>query len=191
MAKPTKTAWRWLQRTIGYLKRMPVVGILLRPARPDACFGYGGKASNLGPGSRVTVESITDGQETRGREQQDRYTLQAEWWQAMCAMRTERSIALSSGESEFIALVGGSSKALYIGDCLRFLVQNTGLEINILGRLPGNHTTCGMWPHLPSRHTPSLGADGSESEAAVGRHHRRPDKPFRHRNQTSECGTAT
>ena len=45
-------------------------------------------------------------------------------------VRSQRSIALSSGASEFAALVGGSSEALYIGDCLKLLVEN-GLEIQI------------------------------------------------------------
>ena len=60
MAQPTAMSWKWLQRVIGYLRKVPMVGIVLKLARPEACFGYGGKASNLGPGARVVVESITD-----------------------------------------------------------------------------------------------------------------------------------
>ena len=41
IAKPTKMAWKLLQRTIGYLKKVPMVVILPRPDRPNAKPGTG------------------------------------------------------------------------------------------------------------------------------------------------------
>ena len=38
-------------------------------------------------------------------------------------VRSQRSISLSSGEAEFVALVGGTCEALYIGDCMKFLLS--------------------------------------------------------------------
>ena len=119
-------AWKWMQRIVGYLKRVPSVGVVLRPARPEACFGYEGKSSSLGPNSTVVVESITDA-DWAGckRTRRSRTSIQVYVAGSMVAsyVRSQRSIALSSGESEFIALVGGSSEALYIAECFRFLVE--------------------------------------------------------------------
>ncbi|OLQ07454.1 Retrovirus-related Pol polyprotein from transposon TNT 1-94 [Symbiodinium microadriaticum] len=137
MAQPTAMSWRWLQRVIGYLKKVPMVGIVLKPASPDACFGYGGKSSSLGPGARVVVESITDADWAGDKQtRRSRTSIQIFVAGSMVAsfVRSQRSIALSSGESEFIAVVGGSSEALYIADCLRFLVEAEGLEIEVRSR---------------------------------------------------------
>ena len=137
MAQPTAMSWRWLQRVIGYLKKVPMVGIVLKPASPDACFGYGGKPSSLGPGAKVVVESITDADWAGDKQtRRSRTSIQIFVAGSMVAsfVRSQRSIALSSGESEFIALVGGSSEALYIADCLRFLVEAEGLEIEVRSR---------------------------------------------------------
>eukprot|EP00439_Symbiodinium_sp_Y106_P072383 s1337_g13.t1 len=51
------------------------------------------------------------------------------WWQATLGPTDP-----SSGESEFIALVGGSSEALYIADCLRFLVESENLSVEVRAR---------------------------------------------------------
>ena len=40
-------------------------------------------------------------------------------------VRNQRSIALSSGESEFIALVSGAGESLYVKECLEFLIGDT------------------------------------------------------------------
>ena len=39
-------------------------------------------------------------------------------------VRSQRSISLSSGESEFIALVGGAGEALYLKECLNFITKD-------------------------------------------------------------------
>ena len=38
-------------------------------------------------------------------------------------MRSQRSISLSSGEAEFVAMVGGACEAVYLTDCLKFLMS--------------------------------------------------------------------
>ena len=137
MAKPTRTSWRWLQRVIGYLKKVPMFGILLRPARSEACLGYGGGASDLQPGSKVVVEAVTDADWAGDKQtRRSRTAIQIYVAGSMVAsfVRSQRSIALSSGESEFIALVGGASEALYVGDCLKFLVEGEELEVEVRSR---------------------------------------------------------
>ena len=73
-------------------------------------------------------------------------------------VRTQRSIALSSGESEFIALVGGTAEAIYLADYINFLVGgNFRVETRAptdsaackgisqrLGRGPIRHLQCGL-----------------------------------------------
>ena len=49
------------------------------------------KPATLGRDPESQWNPLTDGQETRGREQQDRYTLQAEWWQSYDAHRALHS----------------------------------------------------------------------------------------------------
>ncbi|OLP76333.1 Copia protein [Symbiodinium microadriaticum] len=137
MAKPTRTSWRWLQRVIGFLKKVPMFGILLRPARSEACLGYGGGASDLQPGSKVVVEAVTDADWAGDKQtRRSRTAIQIYVAGSMVAsfVRSQRSIALSSGESEFIALVGGASEALYVGDCLKFLVEGEELEVEVRSR---------------------------------------------------------
>ena len=137
MAKPTRTSWRWLQRVIGCLKKVPMFGILLRPARSEACLGYGGGASDLQPGSKVVVEAVTDADWAGDKQtRRSRTAIQIYVAGSMVAsfVRSQRSIALSSGESEFIALVGGASEALYVGDCLKFLVEGEELEVEVRSR---------------------------------------------------------
>ena len=48
-------------------------------------------------------------------------------------VRSQRSIALSSGESEYIALVAGAAEGIYLADCIRFLV-NGAFEVDLRSR---------------------------------------------------------
>ena len=37
-------------------------------------------------------------------------------------VRTQKSIALSSGESEFVAMVSGATESVHLKDCLEFIL---------------------------------------------------------------------
>ncbi|CAE7268415.1 unnamed protein product, partial [Symbiodinium sp. CCMP2592] len=135
MATPTAMAMKWLQRVIGYLKKFPTLGILLRPARDGGCFGFNGRGG-LQYGELV-IESITDA-DWAGckRTRRSRTSIQLFVGGSMVAsyVRSQRSIALSSGESEFIAMVGGSGEALYVAECVRFLAEGANVEVTVKAR---------------------------------------------------------
>ncbi|CAE7289458.1 unnamed protein product [Symbiodinium sp. CCMP2592] len=135
MAAPTAMAMKWLQRVIGYLKKFPTLGILLRPARDGGCFGFNGRGG-LQYGELV-IESITDA-DWAGckRTRRSRTSIQLFVGGSMVAsyVRSQRSIALSSGESEFIAMVGGSGEALYVAECVRFLAEGANVEVTVKAR---------------------------------------------------------
>ena len=39
-------------------------------------------------------------------------------------VRTQKSASLSSGESEFAAMVGGAAEAVFLKDCLDYILKN-------------------------------------------------------------------
>ena len=48
-------------------------------------------------------------------------------------VRSQKAISLSSGESEFLAIIAGACEAIYVADCLRFMV-NGRANVTILCR---------------------------------------------------------
>ena len=125
MSSPTTTSMKWLQRVVGYLLRVPSLGFLIKPIKDGACLGFPGKG-DLESRGRIIVESITDA-DWAGckRTRRSRSSVQLYVGGSLVAsmVRSQRSIALSSGESEFIALVGGSGEMIYLKECLQFLVK--------------------------------------------------------------------
>ena len=125
MAKPTKGALRWLQRVAGYLKRVPVLGFKIGPLREGACLGYLG-AGPLESGGKTCLESVTDAdwagcKRTRHSKSSIQVYLGGS---LLCTIvRSQKNISLSSGESEFVAMVGGATEVSYIADCMNFLLD--------------------------------------------------------------------
>ena len=121
---------------IGYLKKVPTLGILMKFARGSSCFGFPGKGL-LNGDSHLVVESITDA-DWAGCRRTRRSRTSIQIWiggsLAVTFVRSQRAMAMSSGESEFIAMVGGSAEALYIGECLKFLVEGSGILIEVRSR---------------------------------------------------------
>ena len=69
-------------------------------------------------------------------------------------VRSQRSVSLSSGEAEFVALVGGMCEALYIGDCMKFLLSPS-VTVTVRSRSDSaacrgvcNRLGCGRIRHL-------------------------------------------
>ncbi|CAE7198879.1 unnamed protein product [Symbiodinium sp. CCMP2456] len=124
MACPTVSSWKWLKKVVGYLRRNPCIGVLMRPIRNGACFGYVGKGF-LGRDSQLVVEAITDADWAgcrRTRKSRTSIQLYAGGSLIGSMVRSQKSVALSSGESEFIALVGGAGEGLYVAEVFEFLL---------------------------------------------------------------------
>ena len=125
MQSPTMAAMKMLQRVVGYLCSVPEIGFMIRKARSEACFGYEGK-HDIMRADDLVVESITDSDWAgcrRTRKSRSSIQLYVAGTLVGTAVRSQRAISLSSGEAEFIALVGGTCEALYLADCLRFLLS--------------------------------------------------------------------
>ena len=123
MSAPTTTAMRWLQRVVGYLASTPEIGFLIRPAQHNGRYDFEGDGGFTDE-STLIVESITDADWAgckRSRKSRTSLQLYVSGSLVGSAVRSQRSIALSSGESEFVALVAGACEALYLKDCLSFL----------------------------------------------------------------------
>ncbi|CAE7899000.1 RE2, partial [Symbiodinium necroappetens] len=58
MQSPSTMAWKMLQRVVGYLASTPEFGFMIRGAKDEACYGYGGKGSLREAGTLI-VESIS------------------------------------------------------------------------------------------------------------------------------------
>eukprot|EP00439_Symbiodinium_sp_Y106_P058645 s3472_g8.t1 len=125
MQSPTMAAMKMLQRVVGYLCSVPEIGFMIRKARSEACFGYEGK-HDIMRADDLVVESITDSDWAgcrRTRKSRSSIQLYVAGTLVGTAVRSQRAISLSSGEAEFIALVGGTCEALYLADWMRFLLS--------------------------------------------------------------------
>ena len=129
MSAPTSGAVKWLRRVVGYLAQTPEIGFFLRRVTSGASFNYQGFGSLSSGGGKVIVESIPDA-DWAGckRTRRSRSSVQLYVGGSLVAsfVRSQRSIALSSGESEFVALVSGAGEAIYLADCLSLLPWGHG-----------------------------------------------------------------
>ena len=135
MAAPTKGAFKWLQRVVGYLADCPAIGFVIKPIKSNGCLGYEPDLA-LTPGSTIVVESVTDADWAGCRRTRKSHTsiqLYVGGSLVSSMVRSQRSIALSSGESEYIALVAGAAEGIYLADCIRFLV-NGAFEVDLRSR---------------------------------------------------------
>ena len=123
MAQPTKQALKNLKRVIGYLKNVPEIGFRIKPLNADACVDYEGRALAQ-QGDKIILESVTDSDWAGHREdRRSRSSVQIYFGGSLMAsyVRTQKNISLSSGESEFVAMVGGAGEAIYLKDCIDYM----------------------------------------------------------------------
>ena len=134
MAAPTKGAFKWLQRVVGYLADCPAIGFIIKPIKNNGCLGHEPDHA-LTPGSTIVVESVTDADWAGCRRTRKSHTSIQLYVGCLVSsmVRSQRSIALSSGESEYIALVAGAAEGIYLADCIRFLV-NGAFEVDLRSR---------------------------------------------------------
>ena len=125
MTSPTASSLRWLKRVVGYLAQTPEIGFMIHPIGNGKTFDFEGYGKLCVPNGAIIVESITDADWAgcrRTRRSRTSAQLYVGGSLVSSFVRSQRSVALSSGESEFVALVGGAAEAIYLADCIRFLV---------------------------------------------------------------------
>ena len=160
MSCPTTLSLKWLHRVVGYLLHTPEIGFLIKPIRDGANFFYsGGKTLEEHDGGpfKVMIESITDA-DWAGCKRTRRSRSSMQFFVAGSlvgsAVRTQKSIALSSAESEFIAMLGGACEGLYLRHCLEYLTKS---EVEVVlnarsdsasARAIGQRLGCGRVRHL-------------------------------------------
>ena len=134
MAQPTKQALKNLKRVIGYLKNVPEIGFRIKPLNADACVDYEGRALAQ-QGDKIILESVTDSDWAGHRgDRRSRSSVQIYFGGSLMAsyVRTQKNISLSSGESEFVAMVGGAGEAIYLKDCIDYMTKGVYLLDTVL-----------------------------------------------------------
>ena len=136
MQKPTKKAWRAMQHVSSYLLGTIDEGILLEHGpkgrsvlnvNEDTHEWEDDSKANL---LEVICEADYAGQQAT-RKSVSSVQLYLNGGLMESYVRCQRCIALSSGESEYVAMVGGCSEGLFLKHCWSFL---TGEEINMVCR---------------------------------------------------------
>ena len=179
MSAPTAMSMKWLHRVVGYLLATPEIGFAIKPLRNEACFSFEGKEQLVerdGGCFKVILESVTDA-DWGGCKRTRRSRSSMQYYVAGSlvgsAVRTQKAIALSSAESEFVAILGGACEALYLKDCLGYLAKGE-VEIEIRcrsdsasARAISQRLGCGRVRHL---HAGSLWIQGyvKRRELTVG-----------------------
>ncbi|CAE7303029.1 unnamed protein product [Symbiodinium sp. CCMP2456] len=126
-------------------------------AREGWCQPLLGGSENLQPGGKIVIESVTDSDWAgvkRDRRSKSCLQIFVSGSMVTSAVRTQKSVALSSGEAEFISMVGGACECRYVQDCLRYMV-NGAYEIearlrgdSAAGRAIAQRVGCGRVRHL-------------------------------------------
>ena len=130
MGRPTKAAEDGLRRIIGYLKGTADYGLLLPyqvkgNSKLDEVFGKTGSGS---ASQKIEVFSDSDRAGDKSSEKRKRHSVSSV---IICVngrvvlswSRSQRSIALSSCESEYLSAIGGGSEGLFVSRLWEFLVR--------------------------------------------------------------------
>eukprot|EP00439_Symbiodinium_sp_Y106_P047235 s3995_g6.t1 len=137
MAKPTAKAFKWLLRVVGYLAGATDLGFLIKPVTNGTKFSYDGPESYYGgEGMVYIIEAITDADWAgckRSRRSRSAIQLYIGGGLVGSMVRSQRSIALSSAESEYIAMIGGACEGIYLADCLKFVLKGNA-EVKLVCR---------------------------------------------------------
>ena len=119
------------------------MGFLIKPIKDGACLGFPGRG-DLQSRGKIIVESSTDADWAgckRTRRSRSSVQLYVGGCLVASMVRSQRSIAVSSGKSEFMALVGGSGKMIYLKERLECLAKDTVI-------VAGQGLGCGRIRHL-------------------------------------------
>ena len=134
MAKPTWNAWKHVQQMASYLLGTMKHGIKLRFSKRGKSVLDMRDADDVQEKAEHLLEVITDADQGGCRETRKSltsYQLYLDGNLVESKVRSQKSIALSSGESEFVAIVGGASEAIFMKQIGEFLME---VKINIKSR---------------------------------------------------------
>ncbi|CAE7325088.1 true [Symbiodinium natans] len=122
MSCPSVMSYKWLQRVVGYLVRTPNIGFLIRSPKAHACLGFPGDGS-LEEGGKLVLESVTDDWAGCKASRRSKSSVHLYCAGGLLAsyVRSQRSIAPSSSESEYIAMVSGATELVYLKEYLVYL----------------------------------------------------------------------
>ena len=141
MQQPTKTGWRYVKRVSSYLFGTRDEGILLESGPKGRSVLHidnadGERSFEFEDGEKSLLEVVCDDDYAYAGDQRTRRSVSSvqiylDGNLMESYVRCQKSIALSSGESEYIAMVGGVSEAMFIQHCWEFL---TGDEPELMCR---------------------------------------------------------
>ena len=132
MANPSEKMLKIAVGLVGYLQFTPGVGIVLKKSWPGKrVLDNRGEADVCGDDQHV-VEAICDAdfaacKTTRRSISSGQVFINGAL--VLAFSRTQRAVTLSSGESEFMALVHTLSEAILVADAWRFLVRDRATEL--------------------------------------------------------------
>ncbi|CAE7337252.1 unnamed protein product [Symbiodinium sp. CCMP2592] len=154
MAKPTMVGWKQLYRLVGYLKKVPCLGFRIGPATEGACLDFPEGSPTSG---KIILESVSDA-DWAGCRQTRRSRSSVHFYLAGSLIgsyvRSQRTVAMSSGESEFLAMISGACETVYLKDCFEYLLRGiTELEAvlrsdSAAARGVSQRVGCGRVRHL-------------------------------------------
>ena len=126
MSKPTELAWKGLIRRSQYLVQTMGYAVQLKRNTPGTTWlgGAGGYSEQI-EGDPSILECYTDA-DCAGhvnRKSTSSGVMLLDGNPIYSWSRTQRTPALSSGESEFMALVTGACESLYVKACVEFLLK--------------------------------------------------------------------
>ena len=164
MQRPTKKGWQAMQHVSSYLLGTMDKGLLLE-------HGQRGK-SVLNTNEDIYEWSVDDSNhllevmcdaDYAGQRDTRRSVSSAQLCLNGCLMesyvRCQRSIALSSGESEYVAMVGGCSEGLFLKHCWQFLTEedidmvcrsDSSAARSLAGRVGVGKAHCSRTPMAPA-----------------------------------------
>ena len=156
MSSPTATAMRHLTRVVGYLKKYPTIGFLIKAINNKSCVDYGGEGP-LEKGDTIYIESVTDADWAGCKgSRKSRSSVQLFVGGSLVGsyVRSQKTVALSSGESEFLAMISGACELVYLRECLDFVtkgdynIKAVARSDSAAARGIGSRVGCGRVRHL-------------------------------------------
>ncbi|CAE7941469.1 unnamed protein product, partial [Symbiodinium necroappetens] len=156
MAKPTSTGMKHLGKVVGYLLKYPTIGFLIKPIKEKACVDYVGDGPLFEKGT-VVLESVSDADWAGCKtSRKSRSSVQFFLGGSLVGsfVRSQRTVALSSGESEFNAMISGACDLLYLKECFSyvtkdlFVVKAVSRSDSAAARGIGSRVGCGRVRHL-------------------------------------------
>ena len=179
MSRPTVNAWSHVQQMASYLMGTMKYGIKIRFTKRGKSVLDRRSPEEVEHKEHHLLEVITDADHggcKESRKSLTSYQMYLDGCLIESKVRSQKSIALSSGESEFVAIVGGASEAFFTKQMAEFLLSAL-VQIKSRSDSPAaramctrqgirrvRHLDCGM---LWVRQSPE-GVDGSGPDTHTG-----------------------